>query len=107
MERIGEKMSKSKYKSILLIVFCIILIIISIGTSILSTEILHTEHCDVPDCSLCQLINLSIYFVRGFGLLYIKIFIFTVISLLTNYIVKKLKNIEKLTLVKLKVIQLN
>lgn len=70
-------MYKSKYKKILILCFIIIFVIMSIGTGILAGDTLHTEHCDIPNCSLCNLIHFASYFAENMIILVSNILIFS------------------------------
>ncbi len=98
-------MYESKYKKILILCFVIIFVIMSVGTGILAGDTLHTEHCDIPNCSLCNLIHFASYFAENMIILVSNILILGVSIPLIRLINQNKDTIEKQTLVKLKVIQ--
>ena len=97
-----------KVKKFLIIGLCIIFIAMSVGSSVLSLDVHHIEHCQEEDCSLCKLIAIAIDFVKEINLICMVILSLLTIIPLTQLI----KNIiesdyKKKTLIDLKVIQLN
>ena len=98
-------MYKSRYKKILILCFIIIFVIMSVGTGILAGDILHTEHCNIQNCSLCNLIHFASYFVENMIILVSNILMLGVTIPLIRLINQNKDTIEKQTLVKLKVIQ--
>ena len=98
-------MYRKKYKKILIICFTIIFVIMSIGTGILAGDTLHTKHCNIQNCSLCNLIYFASYFAENIIILISNILILGVAIPLIRLINKNEDTIEKQTLVKLKVIQ--
>ena len=94
-------MYKNKYKKILILCFVIIFVIMSIGTGILAGNTLHTEHCNIQNCSLCNLIH----FAENMIILVSNILMLGVAIPLIRLINQNNGTIEKQTLVKLKVIQ--
>lgn len=102
----GEwKCIKNKYKKILILCFAIIFVIMSIGTGILAGDTLHTEHCNIQNCSLCNLIHFASYFTENMLILVSNILMLGVAIPLIRLINQNKNTIEKQTLVKLKVIQ--
>lgn len=100
-------MTKNKYERMLIIVFCIVFIIISILTSMIAENKLHTEHCDDTHCSICMLIHMSTNFIKSIEVVNFYILILSIIEFVMYIIRKNIQNIEKQTLVELKVIQNN
>lgn len=98
-------MYKNKYKKILILCFAIIFVIMSIGTGILAGNTLHTEHCNIQNCSLCNLIHFASYFAENMIILVSNILMLGVAIPLIRLINQNNGTIEKQTLVKLKVIQ--
>lgn len=98
-------MIKSKYRKLLIISFAILFIIMSVMTAIMAENVLHTEHCNLPNCSLCSLIDLSTDFIKNMGFINIDILILVVIVPLIQLINKNIQEERKRTLVELKVIQ--
>lgn len=94
-------------KKILIICFCITFIIMSVESSIIAMDYLHTEHCQMPECPLCKLITIAVDFVKIINLIniYILLFILTIplIRIVNKNIITRLK---RETLVELKVLQL-
>jgi len=98
-------MYKNKYKKILILCFVIIFVIMSVGTGILAGDILHTEHCNIQNCSLCNLIHFASYFTENMLISVSNILMLGVVIPLIRLINQNKDTIEKQTLVKLKVIQ--
>ena len=98
-------MYKSRYKKILILCFIIIFVIMSVGTGILAGDILHTEHCNIQNCSLCNLIHFASYFAENMIILVSNILMLGVTIPLIRLINQNKDTIEKQTLIKLKVIQ--
>ena len=97
---------KEKHKKVFVISFCIVFVMMSICTAIMSVDTFHTNHCDIPDCSLCKIIHLSTDFMRNLGLIDLYILISIVTITLMRAVNRTIKNEKKLTLVELKVIQI-
>lgn len=100
-------MFKNKYKKILIISFILLFAIMAVSTAIFAGDLIHTEHCEVHNCSLCSLINMSTEFVRNMGILNIVLLVLTVSSLITKRIIKQIREFKRTTLVELKIVQLN
>lgn len=98
-------MYKSRYKKILILCFIIIFVIMSVGTGILAGDILHTEHCNIQNCSLCNLIHFASYFAENMIILVSNILMLGVTIPLIRLINQNKDTTSKQTLVKLKVIQ--
>ncbi len=98
-------MCKSKYKKILIACFTIIFVVMSIETGIFAGDRLHTEHCNIQNCSLCNLIQIASCFKENMIVLFAGIFILRVLISPAHQANKKNDVIEKQTLIKLKVIQ--
>lgn len=98
-------MYRKKYKKILIICLIIIFVIMSVGSVILAGDVLHTEHCDIPNCPLCNLIHFASYFAENMIILVSYILTLGVSIPLIRLINHNKGTIEKQTLVKLKVIQ--
>ena len=99
-------MYKNKYKKILILCFTIVFVIMSIGTGILGGDTLHTEHCNIQNCSLCNLIHFASYFAENMIILVSNILMLGVAIPLIRLINQNKDTIQKQTLVKLKVIQI-
>lgn len=99
-------MFKNKYVKILIVVFCIIFVIMSVTTSIMAGNVLHTEHCHEENCPICSLVQIATDFIRNIELIIFDILIFIAIVPLVQIIEKNIKQSKKLTLVELKVVQL-
>ena len=100
-------MIKRKYKKLLMIVLCIIFVVTAVTMSIMAQNELHTHHCNVQDCLLCSLINLSMDFIRNIGLVNIDVLILIIGIPLIQLIKINTQKKQKLTLVQLKVAQNN
>lgn len=100
-------MTKNKYFKWLIISFCIAFTIMSVITGVISENVMHIEHCDNDHCSICNLIHSAINFIKNINILNYSIFTFFMIAPLMQLIIKMLKEVQKLTLVELKVVQNN
>lgn len=98
-------MSK-EYKKVLVFIFCIVFVLMSIWTSIVAMDTIHTKHCYVGNCSACNIIHLSASFTRNIGLVYFCILFLILLLKFRKLIFYVTKTIKKLTLVELKVIQI-
>ena len=99
-------MLKNKYVKILILFFCIIFVIMSVTTSIIAVDTMHTEHCKIEHCPICSLIQIATEFIRNIELIVFDIIILIAVVPLTQLIRKTVKQLKKLTLVKLKVVQI-
>lgn len=99
-------MRVNKYNKLLIICLIIIFAIVSIGAGILANNVIHTNHCNIPNCSLCTLINIANSYIKNITTLLLNILIFGLIIRLIQGIVNSKHIIQKQTLVKLKVIQI-
>ena len=99
-------MLKNKYVKILIIVFCIIFVIMSVTTSVMAENTIHTEHCKVEHCPICSLIHIATGFIRNIELIVFNSLILIAIVPLMQLIEKIVKRVGKLTLVELKVVQI-
>ena len=99
-------MFKNKYVKILILVLCIIFVIMTITTSIMAGNTLHTEHCNDDHCSICGLIQIATGLINNIDLIVFSILIISVLIFLIQLVEKMSTQARKLTLVELKVIQL-
>lgn len=99
-------MIKSKYKKILLVCLIIVFVLMSVGTAILAGDVFHTQHCDVPNCSLCALIQIATSYSKDIINVIISILILNICIPLIYLIHQNKNEFSKQTLVKLKVIQI-
>lgn len=100
-----NKMYNNKYKKILILCFIIIFVTMSVGTGILAENTLHTEHCNIQNCSICNLIHFARYFTENMIIWVSNILILGVSIPIIRLINQNKDTVEKQTLVKLKVIQ--
>lgn len=99
-------MIRNKYIKWLVICSCILTFtVIAVMTGIMSGNVLHTEHCDVHNCSLCSLIHISTDFLRNIGVLNNDILILIAILPLIQLINENIQKVKKQTPVELKVVQ--
>ena len=98
-------MIKSKYKKVLVVIFCLIIATMSVTTCIMVGNFQHDEACNTINCSMCTLIDISTDFMRNLVYANIIIYILIVNLSLIQLIAKKLQQTQKLTLVQLNVIQ--
>lgn len=100
-------MIRNKYIKWLVICSCILIFtVIVVITGIMAGNVLHTEHCEVHNCSLCSLIHMSTEFLRNIGLANNDILILIAILPLIQLINKNIQKAKKQTLVELKVVQI-
>ena len=74
-------------------------------TGIMAGNVLHTEHCDINNCSLCLLIHISADFFKNIGLVNKDILILIASIYLISLININIQKVRKLTQVELKVVQ--
>lgn len=98
-------MLKSKYKRMLVISFCVVFTIISAMTGVLLEDVVHTENCNIPNCSFCTIINILTDFMKNIKLINIEFLILIAIVPLMQLINQNIQKERKLTLIELKVIQ--
>ena len=99
-------MLKNKYVKLLILVFCMIFVIMSITTSIMAGNVLHTQHCHNEHCTICNLIQISTGFVDIIDITLVDILIMVASISLMQVIEKNIKYAKRLTLVELKVVQI-
>lgn len=98
-------MKKNKYNK-LLIIFLIIFAIVSMGAVILANDTIHKSRCNIPNCSLCTLINIANRYIKNIANLLLNTLIFGLIIRLNHVIINSKHTSYKQTLVELKVIQI-
>ena len=98
-------MLKNKYVKILIVVFCIIFVIMSITSSVMAGNVLHTEHCHEEHCTMCNLIQIATNFINIMEFAIVNMLVTIVIISLMQVIEKNIKYAKKITLVELKVVQ--
>ena len=100
-------MIKNKYIKWLVIVLCIfIFTVIAVMTGVMTCNVLHTEHCDINNCSLCSVIHMLADFSRNIWFANNDILILIAILSLIQLININIKKVKKLTQVELKVVQI-
>ena len=97
---------KEKHKKVFVIIFCIVFVIMSIWTSVIAMDIIHTKHCYVVNCFVCNIIHLSANFLRNIDLVYFCIAILVLLSNFRKTISNYTQKIKKKTLVELKIVQI-
>lgn len=99
-------MIKEKYKKVLIVNLCIILVIMSIFSSVMSGHALHKDNCNVANCKICAFINIANNLIKNIIFIFLNIFALNNIIPTIKLINETGKKIKKLTLVELKVIQI-
>ena len=99
-------MLKNKYVKLLIVIFCVIFVIMSITTSIMAGNVLHTEYCHNDHCTICSLIQIATGFVNIISIILVDILIIVASISLAQVIARNIKYAKKLTLVELKVVQI-
>ena len=82
-------MIKSKYKKMLVIIFCLIIASMSVTTCLMARNFQHTEHCNTTNCSWCTLIDMSTEFMKNLIYANINIYMLIVNVFLIQLIAKK------------------
>ena len=99
-------MIKNKYRKIFIISFILIFVVMFICTSVMANNILHTQHCDKPNCSICIFIGISTQFIKNIILISFGIIILMNLIEFIRLINSNIFKYKKLTLIDLKVIQI-
>ena len=100
-------MLKKKLKQFFIVIFCIIFAIMVSATGIVSTDILHTSHCEIHDCPVCSLINMSMIFAKNINYIRINVIMLLITTHLVQLINYNVQKKKKNSLVELKVILIN
>ena len=98
-------MKKNKYIKLLILAICIIFVIMSVTSMIMSGNVLHTEHCHNDHCHICSLINTATNFIKNVEFIVFNVVMFYVILSIMQIIESKIDSTVRLTLVELKVVQ--
>ena len=100
-------MINNKYIKWISISICILIITsMSVITGIMAGNLLHTEHCEVHNCSVCLLIQISIDFLKNISLVNNVVLILIAIFPIIQLINRNIQKVKKQTLVEFKVVQI-
>lgn len=99
-------MIKNKYVKWIIIVFVIIFVVISAITEVLSVNEIHTHNCNIPNCIICTLIQISTNYLRNIEFVEFRFLIIIIFFSLIKSLKNKIEILKKSTLVELKVIQI-
>lgn len=98
-------MVKNKYKKIVVIILIVILLFMSIASGILAGNRLHTQNCQLSNCSLCVSISIMTNLFKNIVVLQFCTSVLFCWFLLLKLTYKAINKLPKLTLVDEKVVQ--
>ncbi|MBQ9657911.1 MAG: hypothetical protein IJV31_03985 [Clostridia bacterium] len=99
-------MIKNQYKKWIIFALGVIFIATCITTQVLENNSLHTDHCDIDNCPMCNLINISTNLINKLDIILISILIYITNVPLVKLVITKIVETHKNTLIELKVVQI-
>lgn len=97
---------QNRFKKFSIYGICIIFTLVTIFSAFFANNIEHTKHCEIANCSLCEVINNANVFIKNITLLNIYIILIVNINFIINLLKMIIKGVSNKTPIELKVVQI-